>query len=39
VLPRWPGDTSFVTTIGETRIVPEDLAVTYEKLSRAFRGS
>ena len=38
VLPRWPGDTSFMTTIGETRIVPEDLSVTYQKLARAFRG-
>jgi len=38
VLPRWPGDTSFMTTIGETRIVPEDLATTYQKLSQAFRG-
>jgi len=39
VLPRWPGDTSFMTTVGETRIVPEDLALTYQKLSRAFRGT
>ena len=39
VLPRWPGDTSFMTTVGETRLVPEDLAVTYQKLSQAFRGA
>jgi ATP adenylyltransferase len=39
VLPRWPGDTSFMTTVGETRIVPEELATTYLKLSRAFRGT
>jgi ATP adenylyltransferase len=39
VLPRWPGDTSFMTTVGETRVVPEDLSVTYQKLARAFRGS
>ena len=38
VLPRWTGDTSFITTVGETRLVPEDLAVTWEKLGRAFRG-
>ena len=38
VLPRWTGDTSFVTTVGETRVVPEDLEVTWEKLRRAFRG-
>lgn len=39
VLPRWPGDTSFMTTVGETRVVPEDLSVTYQKLARAFRGT
>jgi len=36
VLPRWPGDVNFMTTVGETRVLPEDLATTYEKLSRAF---
>ena len=39
VLPRWPGDTSFMTVVGETRIVPEALAQTYQKLVGAFRGS
>ena len=39
VVPRWPGDTSFMTAIGETRIVPEDLTETYQKLTRAFRGA
>jgi ATP adenylyltransferase len=37
VLPRWAGDTSFITTTGETRVVPEALEVTFEKLSAAFR--
>ena len=32
VLPRWPGDANFMTTVGETRVMPEDLGVTYEKL-------
>ncbi len=32
VLPRWAGDTSFMTTVGETRLEPEDLATTYSKL-------
>jgi ATP adenylyltransferase len=32
VLPRWTGDTNFMTTIAETRLEPEDLAVTYNKL-------
>jgi ATP adenylyltransferase len=36
VLPRWPADSNFMTTVGETRVLPEDLRVTYDKLLRAF---
>jgi len=36
VLPRWPGDTNFMTTVAETRVLPEDLAVTWRKLRDAF---
>jgi ATP adenylyltransferase len=38
VLPRWPADSNFMTTIGETRVLPESLVSTYDKLLRAFRG-
>jgi len=38
VLPRWIADANFMTSVGETRVLPEDLSVTYEKLWRAFQG-
>lgn len=39
VLPRWTGDANFMTTVGETRVMPEDLAETYRKLAAAFARS
>lgn len=36
VLPRWPGDINFMTAIGETRVLVEDIATTYAKLKNAF---
>jgi len=35
VLPRWSGDSNFMTTVAETRVEPEDLETTYEKLHKA----
>jgi ATP adenylyltransferase len=31
-LPRWNGDTNFMTTIGETRVLSESLASTWHKV-------
>jgi ATP adenylyltransferase len=35
VLPRWFGDASFMSTVSETRVEPEELDVTYDRLSKA----
>jgi ATP adenylyltransferase len=36
ILPRWLGDTNFMTPVSETRVLPEDLQTTYRKLHETF---
>jgi ATP adenylyltransferase len=36
VLPRWDGDTNFMTTVAETRVLPEALAESWRKLRDAW---
>ena len=36
LLPRWAGDTNFITTVAETRVLPEELSVTLVRLRAEF---
>jgi ATP adenylyltransferase len=36
VLPRWLGDSNFMTVISETRVLPETLDITWQRLQAAF---
>jgi ATP adenylyltransferase len=37
-LPRWIADANFVSVVGETRILPETLDVTYKRIQGALEG-
>jgi ATP adenylyltransferase len=36
IVPRWEGDTNFMPVIAETKVMPEHLLSTFQKLRKAF---
>ena len=38
VVPRWVGDSNFMQTLAETRVLPEELEVTYRRVCSAWDG-
>lgn len=38
IVPRWGGDTNFMTTVGDVRVLPQSLDQSYDKLKESVEG-
>ena len=38
IVPRWGGDTNYMTVVGEVRVIPEHILATYDKLHPHFQA-